>query len=145
MMDVKEFLQEVRRQGAKVKTTEESLNRLYYEATHLSSPILGDKVQTSHQPSLDDVLIRIEKARDDYFARYVRLLDMQREAERIISSERDPIRYTVLHRRYILRERWEKIAAELHYSIQHIFRLHEEALNDIKNIRVNESFFCGNI
>ena len=38
----------------------------------------------------------------------------------------------VLEKRYLCFESWEKIAVEMNYSIQHIFRLHSKALKNIE-------------
>ncbi len=48
----------------------------------------------------------------------------------------------VLYRRYIMMQRWEYIAMDMCYSIQHIWRLHGQALkilNDNENMRENAS------
>lgn len=144
-MDVKQFLQQVRRQGARIRSLSENLDRLRYDMTHLSSPILGDKVQTSHQSSLDDVLIRMEAEEEAYLAEYKSLLDMRREAVRLISMEPDPVCQAVLQRRYIMGQRWEEISAAMNYSSQHIRRLNDQALWNLEKMSRNEQFFCGTI
>lgn len=144
-MDVKQFLQQVRRQGARIRSLSENLDRLRYDMTHLSSPILGDKVQTSHQSSLDDVLIRMEAEEEVYLAEYKSLLYMRREAVRLISMEPDPVCQAVLQRRYIMGQRWEEISAAMNYSSQHIRRLNDQALWNLEKMSRNEQFFCGTI
>jgi len=47
-----------------------------------------------------------------------------------------------LEKRYLCFLSWEKIAVEMHYSIQHVYRMHDDALKVVDSIltmRVNES------
>ena len=41
---------------------------------------------------------------------------------------------TLLEKRYLCFLAWEKIAVEMHYSIQHIYRMHDEALSAVTEI-----------
>lgn len=141
-MDVKEFLSDVRRSAIRLKSLQEELDRVRYEIIHLSSPVLGDKVQTSHQSSLDDVLIKLEAQEERYLTEYSALLDKRREAIRLISLEKDPVCQTILQRRYIVGERLEEVAAVMHYSEQHIRRLSERSISDLQKMSGNERFFC---
>lgn len=45
----------------------------------------------------------------------------------------DPLLKLLLHKRYILYEKWEKIAVDLNYSWKQVHRLHNKALNIIVN------------
>ena len=46
---------------------------------------------------------------------------------------------TLLEKRYLCFLSWEKIAVEMHYSIQHIYRMHDTALSCVAAImRVTE-------
>ena len=137
-MDVKQFLQQVRRQGARIRSLSENLDRLRYDMTHLSSPILGDKVQTSHQSSLDDVLIRMEAEEEAYLAEYKSLLDMRREAMRLISMEPDPVCQAILQRRYIMGQRWEEVAEKMHFDERWVKRLCARSISELQSL-INEN------
>ena len=45
----------------------------------------------------------------------------------------DPLLKLLIHKRYLLYEKWEKIAVDLNYSWKQIHRLHNKALNIIGN------------
>lgn len=45
----------------------------------------------------------------------------------------DPLLKLLLHKRYVLYEKWEKIAVDLNYSWKQVHRLHNKALNIIVN------------
>lgn len=62
------------------------------------------------------------------------LTEKRREIERAVNAVPDEVQREVLTRRYLLYRKWEVIAEEMNYSVQHIFRLHNMAL---KNMRVN--------
>lgn len=60
----------------------------------------------------------------------------RQEIELTVNAVPDEVQREVITRRYLLYQKWEIIAEEMCYSVQHIFRLHGAAL---KKMRVNES------
>lgn len=46
---------------------------------------------------------------------------------------------TVIEKRYLCCASWEQIAVDLGYSIQHIYRLHDAALEKIEQVLKDES------
>nr|DAZ24652.1 MAG TPA: Protein of unknown function (DUF1492) [Caudoviricetes sp.] len=133
MMIVKEFLNDVRRQHARVEACKERLKEIECEVISLKSPQLGDKIQSNSVKSLDEVICRLELKRAETSREFVRLMDMQDKAEALISCEKDHDRWTVLYRRYILNQKWEKIAAEINLDLRWIYRLHGQGLVDLEN------------
>ena len=68
-----------------------------------------------------------EKYRLEYIAAFNR-------ARHLIDLVADPVQREVLDRRYIRGELWEDIAYNMHYSRQHINRLHGWALQSIARL-----------
>ena len=62
-MTVKEFLNSIRRQHARVEACKERLKEIECEVISLKSPQLGDKIQSNNVKSLDEVIC-IEKSRN---------------------------------------------------------------------------------
>ena len=62
-MTVKEFLNDVRRQHARVEACKERLKEIECEVISLKSPQLGDKIQSNSVKSLDEVICRLELKR----------------------------------------------------------------------------------
>lgn len=62
------------------------------------------------------------------------LTEMYNEGWKMIDSLEDPMDRLILVMRYINHMRWEEIALELNYSVDHIYYRHRHAL---KKIRVN--------
>lgn len=62
------------------------------------------------------------------------LTEMYNEGWKMIDSLGDPMDRLILVMRYINHMRWEEIALELNYSVDHIYYRHRHAL---KKIRIN--------
>lgn len=62
------------------------------------------------------------------------LTKMYNEGWKMIDSLEDPVDRLILVMRYINHMRWEEIALELNYSVDHIYYRHRHAL---KKIRIN--------
>lgn len=87
-MTVKEFLNDVRRQHARVEACKERLKEIECEVISLKSPQLGDKIQSNNIKSLDEVICRLEMKREEKSREFIRLMDMQDKAEALISCEK---------------------------------------------------------
>lgn len=55
------------------------------------------------------------------------------EIHSLMALVNDPLLKLLLHKRYVLYEKWKKIAVDLNYSWKQVHRLHNEALNIIVN------------
>lgn len=132
-MTVKEFLNDVRRQHARVEACKERLKEIECEVISLKSPQLGDKIQSNNIKSLDEVICRLEMKRAETSREFIRLMDMQDKVEALISCEKNHTRWTVLYRRYILNQKWEKIAVAIDRDLRWIYRLHGQGLRNLEN------------
>ena len=63
-----------------------------------------------------------------------RLISVKCETLAVIDQVEDSSLRTLLVHRYINFEHWEQIAVDMHYSYQHICRLHGQALQKIKDV-----------
>lgn len=132
-MTVKEFLNDVRRQHSRVEACKERLAEIEMEVISLKSPQIGDKIQSNSTKSLDEVVSRLESKRAELMREFVKLMALQEKAEVLINTEKNHDRWTVLYRRYILNQRWEKISVQMHLNLRWIYRLHGSALHDLEN------------
>lgn len=62
------------------------------------------------------------------------LIKKRQEIENVINDVQDFTQREILTRRYLLYQKWELIAVEMNYNIKHIYKLHKQAL---KNVRLN--------
>ena len=67
------------------------------------------------------------------------LVDLKREILETIKSLHNVEFQTILERRYLCFETWEKIAADMGYDLRWLFRLHGKALEEAQTILDNKS------
>lgn len=132
-MTVKEFLNDVRRQHSRVEACKERLKEIEMEVLSIKSPQLGDKIQSNSTRSLDEVVWRLEAKRAETSRAFIKLMDLQDKAEALISYEKDHDRWAVLYRRYIINQKWEEIAVQMHLDLRWIYRIHGSSLHDLEN------------
>jgi len=61
------------------------------------------------------------------------------EISRTIESVGDPLLHTLLVKRYLEGKTWQEISGEMYFSLCHIYRLHNAALDAVQAVIVNES------
>lgn len=132
IMTVKEFLKKVRKQNEVIRAYESELKDLRIRAVNISSPTLGEKVQSNHQSSLDEIVEKIESQADKVNEAWSTFMEVRDQAASLINSEPDEYRRCVLYRYYILFQPWEQIAVEMHFSLRWVMRLHGWALKDLE-------------
>lgn len=131
-MTVKEFLTKVRRQNSVLLTYERELSELRLRMVNISSPGFGDKVQTNHISSLDEIIEKMEAQADKVNRKWDACKEMKDQAKTLIDKEPDEDRRCVLYRYYIICQSWEQIAVDMHLSIRWITKLHGRALQDLE-------------
>ena len=131
-MTVKIFLQKVRRQNEVIRMYERELKDLRIRAVNISSPTLGDRVQSNHHASLDEIVEKIETQADKVNEAWSSFMEVRDQAVSLINSEPDEYRRCVLYRYYILWQPWEQIAVEMHFSLRWVTKLHGQALRDLE-------------
>ena len=60
-----------------------------------------------------------------------RLVDLKREIVSVIKTVGNAEHQTLLEKRYLCFATWEQIAVDMDYSIQHIYRIRDRALEQI--------------
>ena len=111
------------RQKEELKSTMYSIGSIDYSK---------DRVQTSLVNSTEDLIIKIVDFEEEITKSIDRLIDLKQEASKVI-DQIDGAYGTVLEMRYLECMRWEEIAYRLNYSIQHVYRLHGQALLKLKD------------
>lgn len=111
------------RQKEELKSTMYSIGSIDYSK---------DRVQTSLVNSTEDLIIKIVDFEEEITKSIDRLIDLKQEASKVI-DQIDGAYGTILEMRYLECMRWEEIAYRLNYSIQHVYRLHGQALLKLKD------------
>ena len=134
---VKEFLRSVREQDRLLRAYEQVLEDLRRRAYNISSPKLGDKIQSNHLTTLDEIVAKIEQQAAKVNAAWDELIDRRNSARFLISKVEDGNIRCVLYRYYILTHSWEQIAVDMGYALRHVYRLHGEGLQNLEKMSLN--------
>ncbi|WP_105300316.1 DUF1492 domain-containing protein [Anaerococcus marasmi] len=131
-MNAKEYLKQAlyldKRINSKLEQVE-SLNALATKATSTLSDM--PKNPNRGTSKLEDTIVKIIDLQEEINRDIDKLVDLKKEIANSIFALKDKEEQTVLEKRYLCFNTWEKIAVEMNYSIQHIFRLHSKALKNI--------------
>ncbi len=129
-MTAKEYLRQAYRLDQRIDSDIEEAKRLREIASSVSTPMLGDRVQTS--PSGDarftrqlDKIMELEEKIDKEINLYV---DLKKQVHEVISTVPDTDERLVLRYRYIQNYTWEQIGAELNAESRTVRRWHANAL-----------------
>ena len=129
-MTNKEYLRQAYRLDQKINSDIEEITRLREMASSISSPVLGDKVQTSRTGeapfvrSVEKILMLEEKINREIDI----LVDLKEQMRDVIASVPDTDERMVLRYRYIHNLTWEQIGNELNADARTIRRWHGNAL-----------------
>ena len=112
-------------------------NELEKAQTFLRSPqIDGDRVQTSPSgdPPWMGYLIKWEELTMQIGEEWDRLIEKRHTTIKLIYSLEDSRLTEILYKRYVEFKRFDRIAREMHYSIDRIWHLHGEALTAFQQV-----------
>lgn len=129
-MTNKEYLRQAYRLDQKINSDIEEVARLREMASSISSPVLGDKVQTSRNSdapfvrSIEKILMLEEKINREIDT----LVDLKQQMREVIAAVPDTDERMVLRYRYIHNLTWEQIGNELNADARTIRRWHGSAL-----------------
>ena len=131
-MNAKEYLKQAfyldKRINSKLEQVE-SLNALATKATSTLSDM--PKSPSRGTSKLEDTIVKIVDLQEEINRDIDKLVDLKAEMVGTIKQIQNKELQVILEKRYLCFESWEKIAVEMNYSIQHIFRLHSKALKNI--------------
>lgn len=130
--EVKIFLQGYTRSRVRCRQLKERIEELRNAIEGMSIDYSSDKVQIStHDPTG-----KVDKLLDmqtEYTAELMIAADEMRKVSKAIDLV-GGVEGDILHRRYILGQKWERIAVDLNYTYRNIIRLHGRALQKIKHV-----------
>ncbi len=132
-MTNKEYLRQAYRLDHKINSDIEEVARLREMASSISSPALGDKVQTSRKGdapfvrSVEKILLLEEKINREIDL----LVDLKSQMRYVIAAVPDTDERMVLRYRYIHNLTWEQIGNELNADKSTIRRWHGSALTHV--------------
>ena len=139
-MNAKEYLKQARYLDVNIDTKLEqvtSLHELATKATSTISDMPGNTTRNTHR--MEDIIIKILMAENEINEDIDRLVNLKNEIHETINRIEDEEYRIVLTKRYLNFESWESIAADMHCSIQNIYRIHSNALRKVKPPKTDEN------
>ena len=129
-MRVKEYLHQAYRLDHRINSDIEEMTRLREMATSVSSPVFGDKVQTSHIGEAPFVrcVEKIMALEAQINAEIDTLVDLKEQIRGVIDKVPDTDERMVLRYRYVHNYTWEQIGDELNADKSTVRRWHGNAL-----------------
>ena len=131
-MTVKEYFNQAYQLDARINSKIEQVSRLHELATKATSTLSdmpGSATRNTHR--MEDTIIKIIDLENEINKEIDRLVDLKTEMTRVISSVQNMEYQRLLELRYLCFRSWKQIADEMGYSKQHIFRLHNDALEKV--------------
>ena len=134
-MTTKAYLGQARFLDMRIKSKIQQIDSLRELATSCTA-VLSDTPRNPHHGTskVETCVMKIievqEGLQDDINA----LVELKKEIMATIHAVEDVELQTLLEKRYLCFLSWERIAVEMHYSIQHIYRMHETALDAVTEI-----------
>ncbi len=89
------------------------------------------KAATPNPHSMEDTIAKMVDLENEINDDIDALVDLKAEIMRRIKRVENTEFQTILELRYLCFKRWEEVSVELGYSMQHLFRLHDEALEAV--------------
>lgn len=127
-MTAKEYLQQYLDADREINAKLEEISRLRAMATATTQTLSADRVQSSPENKIERICGKIADMEAEVDTEIDRLIEIKKRVKTAIRVVPDASQRAVLERRYILGERWEEIAVDLHYTYRHVTRLHGRAL-----------------
>lgn len=139
VQEVKSILAAVREAERHYRTARDKCNAWRQDLYGGRTPrITGGDYCAEHSGNIvEDAYIKLIEYAAAEDAALRQLITARRKAEQLISALTDSKQREVITRRYIIGQRWEDIAESMHYSRQHVTRLHGYAL---QNMCLNVTF-----
>ena len=139
-MTVKEYLSQARTLDMRIKSKLQQIESLNELATSCTVVYSDMPRNPNHGGSkIEKAVVKIIEVEESLKRDVENLVELKKEIMTTIHSVANLELQTLLEKRYLCFLSWEQIAVEMHYSIQHIYRMHDEALSSVTTImRVNE-------
>lgn len=146
-MSIKGELYKIRNTQKEINELKQRIDEEYYSLLPSGIRYDLDKVQTSPEDRLPEVMGRIDEHIRVMCDRLERLLVRKQWAEHLINKLEDTRQRQVLDLYFLSVERMtmKKIADKMGYSEQQTFRYYSEGLKNLENMRANESNRRDNI
>lgn len=109
----------------------DELNQLHSRACKVTPALTGMQGGGGDGQNLARAVESIVQAQQELQAQINQCGAIRREIVAALDQITNPRDHEIMRRRYILGQRWEDIAVEMHYKYQHICRCHRKAVEKL--------------
>ena len=129
-MDVKEYLGRAYRIDQRINSKLEQVHSLHELATKATSTLSDmPRSPSPNQQTMEATICKIVDLEAEINADIDELVDLKREMVKVIKSVENREYQMILELRYLCFKPWEEIAIELGYSIHHLYKVHNRAVD----------------
>lgn len=132
-MTAKEYLRQAYKMDKRIRILQGKVDKLR-SALEYHSPALEGGGGSGSADRMPDTISKIMEYEQHVQQLQAEFVDKYTEIDKAIHSVENANQREVLERRYLLYQKWEQIADEMHYSLQNVFKLHGMALQKIKRV-----------
>ena len=129
-MTAKEYLQQAYKMDKRIRILQGKVDKLR-SALEYHSPSLESGGGSGSADRMPDTISKIMEYEQHAAKLQAEFVDKYTEIDKVIHSVEDDTLREVLERRYLLYQKWEQIAQEMHFTERRIFQLHGKALQKI--------------
>jgi DNA-directed RNA polymerase specialized sigma subunit len=129
-MTAKEYLRQAYKMDKRIRILQGKVDKLR-SALEYHSPSLEGGGGSGSADRMPDTISKIMEYEQHAAQLQTAYVDKYIEIDRAIHSVEDDTMREVLERRYLLYQKWEQIAQEMHFTERRIFQLHGKALQKI--------------
>ena len=139
-MTAKEYLSQARFLDSQINSKIQQVSALNDLAVSATSVLTGmphspNKATSKMAGAVEKIIDLQEEINQDID----KLVDLKKEISATIKSVPSAELQTLLEKRYLCFQTWEKIAVDMGYSIQHIYRMNDTALKEVTFVLQHES------
>lgn len=142
-MTAKEYLSQAYRLDQRINSKLEQVASLNELATKATSTLTDMPRNPNRATSkMADAVDKIIDLQAEINGDIDRLVDLKSEIVKVIKRVENTEYQTLLEKRYLCFETWEQISVDMGYSIQHVYRLRDRALSEIKVPELKDDRKC---
>ena len=134
-MTVKEYLSHAKFLDQRINSKIQQVAALNDLATKATSTLTGMPHNPNHATStMEETIAKIIDLQAEINRDIDRLVDLKKELFGTIKAVGDTEFQTILEKRYLCFQSWEKISVEMGYDLRWLYRLHGKALDVVREI-----------
>lgn len=127
--NAKKYLLRIGRCDERINSMLEEVDNLYDMVTKITPTLKQDVVTGGgSQDKIGDAVSKIVDLKNEINRQIDYYIDLKRESAELLNKVDNHLYYIILHKRYVLGESLEQIAAEMNYTYRWVCILHGRAL-----------------